>query len=196
MSPLSKKAIDAPPRIPKWNLVDCPQCKKLIVVHEGETLQDHYKQQHSKTGPTDYEHFRQKPKTNEFSNPKDWTSQEYTEYKEPKKCPICETPMNVEGMDKEYWDCPKCGHTEKITGSSSQPEGPGGPKSESESKKCSMCGYPMEYYDELDLEKGLWPYWQCEKCGNWEDAEANTADTPPMDLFKDCPKCGSPMDVF
>src|SRR6266705_5753954 len=46
--PLSKHAIDAPPR-GQWDLVHCPICDKMVVLHGNETLRGtHYKQVHSK----------------------------------------------------------------------------------------------------------------------------------------------------
>lgn len=68
-------------------------------------------------------------------------------------------------------------------------------------KPCPKCGFEMSYYDDYDPKKGLWPYYQCEKCGHWEDEKDDDASTGLNagsweDMFKDCPKCGAEMLPF
>ncbi|MCI0564202.1 MAG: dual specificity protein phosphatase family protein, partial [Nitrososphaera sp.] len=77
--------------------------------------------------------------------------------------------------------------------------------SERSGRPCPKCKSEMAYYDDYDPQKGLWPYYQCEKCGHWEDEPGAVTDieTAPQgedpgleSLFKDCPKCGAEMDIF
>lgn len=137
-------------------------------------------------------------------------------------CPICEKlvtiPKNAPGgIDFHYqtrhpkeWEKAMYGGSDEESyyteedelDENFEPAG-GGERSGKLCPKCKERGkkHELSFYDEYNPGQGLYPYYQCESCGYWQDApeeveEEFGADIKHEDLYKDCPQCGSEMEEF
>src|SRR6266478_2651315 len=169
--PLSKQAIDAPPRPerpnPNFDLVNCPICQKLVVIEKGEKITDHYFWKH----PEAYKQLNAPLEKRNLP-------------------PLHDKPKSKQEMADTYFKEQKEPGMAEIENFKYEPS-----KLEPkvEGQKCDKCGSEMEYNDEQE-----WAVWDCPKCGNWKDAdeEGYNESGESNEIFKPCPKCGEDMDIF
>src|SRR5947207_1266867 len=164
--PLSKHAIDAPPR-GQWDLVYCPLCDKMVVLHENETLRGkHYKEQHANQPykePTKPQPPKQEPGMAEIENFK-YEPGTLGDMVGAQKCDKCGSDMEYEDSQEwAVWDCPKCGNWKDADEEDSE--------SNELFKPCPKCGQDMDIFPAEQVD-----YWVSDNCGHNEKVTPEEAD--------------------